>query len=440
MAGDGRPAGDGGAYTGRGTMRQPEAIRGQPGSVAVLDIGSAKVVAFIAQADEQGRIEVLGVGHQLSRGIRSGVIQDAGEAQHSIVAAIHAAEQMAGETVEQVFVSVNGSHLRSRNVAVELDVTSDGVKDEDILDLIHEGCASVAEDGREIIHALPIQYYLDKARGLTDPRGMLGDVLGAELHIVTADAVHLNNIAGCVARCHLNTVGYVMAPLASARSVLTRDEMELGATLIDMGAGTTSVAVYANGRNIFSCSIPVGGKHVTNDIARGLSTSLAQAERLKTLYASAVGSMKDAEDMIDVPQLGDDEGEEEAVRLPRSMLTGVVRPRMEEMFELVRQKLDDAGVNQTGSRQCVLTGGGSQMLGVYDLAAKMLGKQVRKGKPMTIDGLADAAGGPPFATAVGMLQHIIHPGWEEQLMLQPRRGLGLSRLTQKLIGWFKTNV
>lgn len=419
-------------------MKHLEAVRGEPGTLAVLDIGSAKVVAFIARVDEAGEIEVLGVGHQLSKGMRAGMIQDAGEAQNSIIAAVDAAERMAGMTVENIYVSVSGSHLRSRLISVELDVTSDGVKDEDILDIIHEGCASIEEDGREIVHVQPVQYYLDKAKGLTDPRGMVGEVLGAELLIVTADSVCLQNIVGCVARCHLNTVGYIMAPLASARAVLTRDEMELGATLIDMGAGTTSVSVWAHGRNIFNCVVPVGGKHVTNDIARGLSTSLAQAERIKTLYASAVGTTQDAEDLIDVPQLGDEEEDEmSAARIPRSTLNGVVRPRMEEMFELVRQKLDDEGVEKHGSRLCVLTGGGSQMVGAYDLASKMLGKQVRKGKPIRIEGLADAANGPSFATAVGMLICITQPTMEEQLMTQPRGGFSMGRAVQKLVGWFK---
>jgi cell division protein FtsA len=422
-------------------MKHFEAIRGQPGTLAVLDIGGAKVVAFIARLHEGGEIEVLGVGHQLSKGIRSGQIQDAGEAQHSITAAVHAAEQMAGETVESIFVSVNGAHLRSRTVVVELDVTREGVSDEDILDLIHEGSLSAEEDDREMIHIIPVQYYLDKAKGLTDPRGMVGAVLGAELHIVSADRLTLQNISNTIARCHLNTLGYIMAPLASARAVLTPDEMELGASVIDMGAGTTSACVYAHGKPIHSVSIPVGGKHVTSDIARGLSTSLAQAERIKTLYASAVGSPKDAESMIDVPQLGDDEADEEAAaQIPRSHLTGVVRPRMEEMFELVQQKLDDAGVDKVSGRHCVLTGGGSQMIGVYDLATKMLSKQVRKGKPTAIDGLADAANGPSFATAVGMLFMLTQPSWEDRLMLKPRRSFGMGGLGKKLLGWMRENV
>lgn len=422
-------------------MKAFEAIRGKPGSLAVLDIGSAKVVAFIAQVDESGKIEVLGVGHQLAKGIRSGQIQDATEAQHSITAAVHAAEQMAGETIESVFVSVNGSHLRSYNAVVEMDVTDEGVSDDEILQLMHEGALRYEEDGRQIIHVIPVQYYLDKAKGLTDPRGMIGNVLGAELHVVTADRLTLQNVSHTIARCHLNTLGYLMAPLASARAVLTHDEMELGSCVIDMGAGTTSACVYAGGKPVYAISLPVGGKHVTSDIARGLSTSLTQAERIKTLYANAVGSPKDAESMIDVPQLGDEEDDDEAAaQVPRSMLTGVVRPRMEEMFELVQQKLDDAGVNKVSARHCVLTGGGSQMIGVYDLAGKMLSRQVRKGKPAAIEGLADAANGPSFATAVGMLYMLTQPSWEENLMLRPRRKFGLGGFGKKLMGWMRENV
>lgn len=407
----------------------------------MLDIGSAKVVAFIARIDDKGKIEVLGVGHQLAKGIRAGQIQDSTEAQHSITAAVHAAEQMAGETIESVFVSVNGSHLRSYNAVVELDVTDEGVSDDEILQLLHEGAGRYEDDEREIIHSIPVQYYLDRAKGLTDPRGMIGHVLGAELHIVTADKLTLQNLSHTIARCHLNTLGYVASSLASARAVLTPDEMELGSCVIDMGAGTTSACVYVRGKPVYSLSIPVGGKHITSDIAQGLSTSLTQAERIKTLYANALGSPKDADAMIDVPQLGDEEDDDEAAaQIPRSMLTGVVRPRMEEMFELVRQKLEDAGVEKASGRHCVLTGGGSQLIGVNDLAAKLLAKQVRKGKPLAIEGLADAANGPSFATAVGMLYLLSHPSWEQELLQRPKRGLGLSLFGKRLIGWVRENV
>jgi cell division protein FtsA len=418
-----------------------EAIRGQQGTIAVLDIGSAKVVALIARILDNNQLEVIGVGHQIAKGIRSGQILDAGEAQHSITSAVHSAEQMAGVTIESVFVSVNGAHLRSRSIVVELDVTTDGVSDEDILDLIAEGTRSVEEEGREIIHLIPVQYYLDKAKGLTDPRGMVGEVLGAELHFITADRLVLQNLSSTIARCHLNTLGYVMAPLASARAVLSADEMELGACVIDMGAGTTSICAYSHGRPFFTASIPVGGKHVTSDIARGLSTSLAQAERIKSIHANAMGSPKDAEMTIDVPQLGEEEEDADSIaQLPRSALTGVVRPRMEEMFELVKQKLDDAGITNVTARHCVLTGGGSQMIGINDMATKMLAKQVRKGKPHPIEGIADIANSPSFATATGMLYLLIHESWEDRLLRQPKRYLGFFDGWRRMKHWLRETI
>jgi cell division protein FtsA len=191
------------------------------------------------------------------------------------------------------------------------------------------------------------------------------------------------------------------------------------------------------GRNIYSDSIPVGGNHVTSDIAQGLSTSLHHAERLKTLHGSAINSVKDSEVMIDVPQLGEREEEDEPTTMPRAMLVGVIRPRMEEIFEMIRSKLEAAGVDKVAGRRCVITGGASQMLGVSDLAAKMLGKQVRKGKPMPIPGLAEAVSGPAFATVIGMLHYVRHRTWEEEILAaaNARRGW----LPERIINWFREN-
>lgn len=418
-------------------MKIHEAVRGQPGTIAVLDIGTTKIVCFVARTDGAGELEVIGIGHQLAKGIKSGVITDVGEVETSIVAAVHAAEQMAGETIENVIVSVSGTNMTSKNVAVELEVSGDGVKDHDIVDLLHEGCHSLQGDDTSILHAFPVQYYLDKAKGLSDPRGMVGDVLGAELHIVMARNTYLKNMVNCVARCHLNIDDYVLAPHAAAMACLAEDEMELGVTLIDMGGGVTSFCVFVGGKNVYSASIPIGGKHVTNDIAKGLSTTLVQAERLKTLHASAIGSVKDAEVMIEVPQLGEDDDENNM--MPRSMLVGVVRPRMEETFEMIRAKLEGAGVDKIAGRRCVITGGASQMIGVNDLAARVLGKQVRKGRPTMIAGLADMATGPAFSTAIGMLQYVHNPPWEEDLMQGAGRRPTLAQATNKIIHWFKEN-
>lgn len=416
-------------------MRNPAPTR--PGTIAALDIGTTKIACLIARTDEQGELNVVGIGHQLSRGIKSGAITDIGEACTSITAAVHAAEQMAGETIEDVIVSVNGTNLKSRNVSVELEVLADGVSDQDIADIISEGCASLESADTTILHCFPTHYTLDTARGLRDPRGMIGKKLGADLQIITAREQYLRNLAQTIARAHLNISDYVVAPHASALAVLERDELDLGVTLIDMGGGVTSFSVFVGGRNVYTDSIPIGGNHVTSDIAQGLSTTLHHAERLKTLHGSATGSAKDSEVIIDVPQLGEREDEDEPTTMPRAMLVGVIRPRMEEIFELIRGKLEASGMDKIAGRRCVLTGGASQLLGVSDLAGRMLSKQVRKGKPLAIPGLAEAVSGPAFATVIGMLQYENAQSWEEEILNADK-----SRrqwLPERIVNWFREN-
>jgi cell division protein FtsA len=407
------------------------------GPIAVLDIGTTKIVCLIATSEEDGQFTVTGVGHQLAKGIKSGVITDIGEAGTSITAAVHAAEQMAGVTIENVVVSANGINLKSRHVSVELDVLADGVSDQDIADVIQEGCASLTGEDAAILHCFPAHYTLDNARGLRDPRGMIGKKLGADLQIVTARDQYLKNMMQCIGRAHLNISEHVMACHASALGALEKDEMDLGVTLIDMGGGVTSFSVFVGGRNMYSDSIPVGGNHVTSDIAHGLSTSLHHAERLKTLHGSAINSVKDSEVMIDVPQLGEHEDEDEPTTMPRAMLVGVIRPRMEEIFEMIRGKLEASGFDKIAGRRCVITGGASQMLGVSDLAARMLSKQVRKGKPAPIPGLAEAVSGPAFSTVIGMLHYVRQRPWEEEILnaANSRRGW----LPERLANWFREN-
>ncbi|MFZ4542212.1 MAG: cell division protein FtsA [Rickettsiales bacterium] len=416
-------------------MRNPAPSR--HGVTAVLDIGTTKVVCLIATTAEDGTFAVTGVGHQLAKGIKSGVITDIVEAGTSITAAVHAAEQMAGVTIENVIVSANGTNLKSRHVSVELDVLADGVSDQDIADVIYEGCASLNAADTAILHCFPSHYSLDNSRGLRDPRGMIGKKLGADLQIITAREQYLKNVAQCIGRAHLNISDHVLACHASALSALEKDEMDLGVMLIDMGGGTTSFSVFVGGRNVYSDCIPIGGNHVTSDIAQGLSTSLHHAERLKTLHGSAVNSVKDAEVMIDVPQLGEREDEDEPTTMPRAMLVGVIRPRMEEIFELIRGKLEASGVDKIAGRRCVITGGASQMIAVSDLAERMLGKQVRKGKPAAIAGLAEAVSGPAFATVIGMLHYVRHRPWEEEILNAANQRKGW--FPERVLHWFKEN-
>jgi len=408
------------------------------GSIAVLDIGTSKIACFIAQVDSAGEMKIVGIGHQLSKGIRSGIITDFAEAEASIIAAVHAAEQMAGETVENVIVSLSGGNLTSRNVTVEMTMLGEEVTDRDIMDIIEQGRASILHNESDIIHCIPVSYYLDGARGIADPRKMFGKKLGADLHIITGLPSVTRNLAHCVGRCHLNVEEYIASPYASALSCLENDEKQLGVTLVDMGGGVTSFAVFAGGKNVYTDAIAIGGQHVTNDIARGLSTGLQHAERLKTLHGSAIASPKDDQVMIEVPPLGEEESEDPTT-MPRSMLVGVIRPRIEEIFEMIRSKIEMGGAGAMAGKRVVLTGGASQLLGVRDMAANILGKQVRLGRPRPLPGLAEAASGPAFSTAIGMLDYITKKPMEEQMFDTYRRRRGLTAGFEKVVSWFREN-
>jgi cell division protein FtsA len=409
------------------------------GSITVLDIGTTKIACFIAQVDSAGEVKITGIGHQLSKGIRSGIITDFAEAEASIIAAVDAAEQMAGETVENAYASLSGGNLTSRNVTVEMTLLGEEVTDRDIMDIIEQGRASVAHSESDIIHCVPVSYYLDGARGITDPRQMFGKKLGADLHIITGQPSVTRNLAHCVGRCHLNVEEYIASPHASGLSVLEDDEKQLGVTLVDMGGGVTSFSVFAGGKNIYTDAIPIGGAHVTNDIARGLSTNLSHAERLKTLHGSAIVSASDDRVMVDVPPLGEEESDDEANTLPRSMLVGVIRPRIEEIFEMIRSKIEIAGVSSAAGKRVVLTGGASQLLGVREAAGNILGKQVRLGRPRPFPGLAEAVSGPAFSTALGMIEYITKKPMEEQMFDANRRHGGLGASMNKVVNWFKEN-
>ncbi len=408
------------------------------GSIAVLDIGTAKIACFIAYIDSAGEIKIAGIGHQLSKGIRAGVITDFAEAEISIANAVHAAEQMAGGTVESVIISLSGGNLNSRNVTVEMSLFGEEVTDRDIMDIIEQARASIAHNEHEILHSIPVSYYLDGARGIVDPRKMFGKKLGADVHMITGLSGVMHNLSHCVGRCHLNVDDYIAAPYASALSCLEEDEKQLGVTLIDMGAGGTSFCIIAGGKNIYTDSVPIGGMHVTNDIARGLSTSLSHAERLKTLHGSAVATASDDQIMVEVPPLGEEDSDESNT-LPRSMLVGVIRPRIEEIFEMIRGKIEMSNMAAYAGKRVVLTGGASQLLGVREMAGNILGKQVRLGRPRMMPGLADSVSGPAFATALGMLEYRVNKPREEQMFETHRHRGGMMVGFEKLIHWFKDN-
>ncbi len=409
----------------RWLMKEPRTTRS--GTVAALDIGSSKIVCFIARAEPNNPPRVIGIGHQLAEGMRHGSIANMESLQRSISAAVATAEQMAGETIDRVTLNVPGSQLVSHTVNIELPLNNREVTDADIHRVIGQAHSMVPEDqyGQtlELIHALPTHYTLDQQKGIHTPIGMVGKDLHAQFHLIAGTFGPVRTLVTAVARCHLEVEKLVAAPYASGLACLVEDEMDLGSLIIDMGAGTTSFAVFFDGQVVYTDGIAVGGSHVTNDIARGLTTSVVHAERLKTLYANAVSSTMDDREIIDVPQIGEEEPEH-ANHVPRSQLVKIVQPRIEEIFELLRDRMVRSGFKDIAGRRVVLTGGASQMPGVREMAQRLLDKQVRLGRPLRVTrpfpansksngqsftGLAEATSGPAFSTTAGLLAVAMQP-------------------------------
>ena len=377
----------------RNFQGRPVAV-GRSGTIAALDVGSSKISCFIAKI-EPGR---------LSNGIRAGAVVDMDAAEEAIRVAVDAAERMASVTIRDVVVGFSGAEPKSQTVGVRASVTGGEVGDGDVGRLIHHAQANFQPEARDVLHAIPTNYSVDGSRGVRDPRGMFGEKLGVEVHMVSVQRGALRNLELCIERCHLNVAGIAVSPYASGLAALVEDEMDLGVALIDMGGGTTSLSIFFEGAMVYCDSVPIGGNHITNDIARGLSTPLSHAERMKTLYGSALASPSDEREMIDVPQVGESDTDS-ANHIPRSMLTGIIQPRLEETFELVRDRMDASGYGRLAGRRVVLTGGAAQLNGARELAARMLDKQVRVGQPVRLTGLADATGGPAFSTCAGLLAY-----------------------------------
>ena len=374
------------------------------GIVAALDIGSTKICCFIAQHEDNKDPRVIGIGQQASKGVKSGHIVDIETLEDAITNSIHSAEQMAGITIDQVIVNVSGGQPRSHDLSLDINVAGAAVTDQDLRQAIHQvsQIKGPDESGRDILHSIFTGYTLDGNHGIRDPRGMHGEKLSVRMHLITSDLNTRRNLVSCINRCHLELSDFVLSSYASGLATLVDDEMDLGVTLIDMGGTTTSIAVFYDGHLVHSDVIPVGGQHVTNDIARILSTPVVEAERLKTLYGHAIST--EDQSVIDVPQVGEND-DQHTHQVAHYQLVSIIRCRIEETLELVRDRLNDSGPERTKGHRVVLTGGASQLPGLSDLASRILNPHVRIGKPIRVTGLADATGGPNFATCAGLLTY-----------------------------------
>ena len=380
--------------------------------VSILDVGTSKVCCIIAKLRPRNEsimlptrthdVEVLGMGLQRGRGIKAGVVIDLDAAEHSIRLAVDAAERMAGVTVESLIVNVSSGRLVSEAFSAEIALGGHPVKNVDISQVLRAGAEHALQSERSVVHSIPIGYSLDGEHGIRDPLNLLGNNLGVDMHVVTAENPPLRNLELCINRAHLSVESMVATPYASGIASLVEDETEMGVACIDMGAGTTTLSVFMGKRFVYCDAIAVGAHHVTMDIARGLSTRVEEAEKLKVLHGSALAGSRDNDVMIGAPQIGD-ENSGNAHQVPRAQLIRIIRPRIEEILELVRDKLNRSGFSDAVGKRLVLTGGGSQLNGLGEVARRILSRNVRLGRPMGIKGMPAAAKGAAFSTAVGLL-------------------------------------
>lgn len=411
-------------------LRQKDASK-RSGVITVLDVGSSKVCCVIARLKPReesqelpGRthqVQVIGIGHQKSQGVKSGVVVDLDRAEQAIRLAVDAAERMAGLTVDSLIVNLSAGRLRSEVFSAAVNLGGHEAQASDIERVLAAGAKRALQAEREVVHSLPVGYALDAERGVRDPRGMVGDTLGVDMHVLTGDAAPLRNLELCINRSHLSVERVVATPYASGLAALADDEADMGAACVDMGGGTTTIAVFSDGKFVHADAIPIGGNHVTMDMARGLSARLEDAERLKVMHGSALPSGADDRDIVTVPPMGNDHGDV-AVQIPRSVMTRIIRARIEETLELVRDRLNQSGYGAAVGRRVVLTGGASQLSGLPEAARRILGRNVRIGRPLGVAGLPEAAKGPAFATPVGLLIYPQMAGFESH------HGSGGSRL------------
>ena len=421
-----------------------KAAIGRAPAIAAVDLGASKVACFIMKPDGVRQVDrtitAAGVGYVQSRGVRGGVVVDVDEAATSIAQAVERAETLAGVQVTGVTVATAGGRLASQRLAATVSLGARPIADADLSRAISAAMAGLKLPGRRVVHARPIAWSVDGHKGVRDPRSMFGRQLGLQLLIVSIDEQVFQTMAHCVERAHLEFNGVVAAPFASALAALEPDEMDLGAILIDMGGGSTSVAIYSGGSLVHVDSLAVGGAHVTQDVARGLSTSIAGAERIKTLHGSAIASSNEDREMIEAPPRGDDAGAGPVVA-PRSLLKGIIAPRVEETLELLRERLKAANTPIEPGAGLVLTGGASQLAGVREVAVRVFDRPVRLGRPRRIPHLADAASGPAFCAAAGVLHRAAFGPREAALTKAPASRAGPSGgPVSRAAAWLRDNL
>jgi cell division protein FtsA len=398
-----------------------------------LDIGTSKVVALVGEIKSDNSIEIIGIGSHPSRGLKKGVVVNIESTVKSIQRAVEEAELMAGCEIHSVYAGIAGSHVRSLNSHGIVAIRNKEVTAEDVDRVIDAARAVAIPADQKILHILPQEFIIDNQEGIREPVGMAGVRLEAKVHIVTGAESAAQNIVKCVQRCGLTVDDVVLEQLASSYAVLADDEKELGVCLVDIGGGTTDIAVFSGGAIRFTAVIPIAGDQVTNDIAVSLRTPTQHAEEIKMKYACALSQLAHADETIEVPSVGD----RPPRRLARQTLAEVVEPRYEELFQMVRMELRRSGYEEVIAAGVVLTGGTSKMEGAVELAEEVFHMPVRLGTPQHITGLTDVVRNPIYATGVGLLLY-----GRENYVRSNRRDtplvsqINVRNVWERMKGWF----
>ncbi|MDV3237500.1 MAG: cell division protein FtsA [Gammaproteobacteria bacterium] len=398
-----------------------------------LDIGTSKVVAIVGEVTPEGGIEIIGIGSHPSRGMKKGVVVNIESTVHSIQRAVEEAELMAGCQIHSVYAGIAGSHIRSLNSHGIVAIRDKEVTPGDVERVIDAARAVAIPADQKILHILPQEFIIDKQEGIREPVGMSGVRLEAKVHLVTGAVSAAQNIIKCVRRCGLEVDDIILEQLASSYSVLTDDEKELGVCLVDIGGGTTDIAVFTEGSIRHTSVIPIAGDQVTNDIAVALRTPTQHAEEIKIKYACALAQLASSDETIEVPSVGD----RGARRLARHTLAEVVEPRYEELLALVQAELRRSGFEDLVAAGIVLTGGSSKMEGLIDLAEEVFHMPVRLGTPQYIAGLVDVVRNPIYATGVGLL--LFGNQNRAQRSMEAQFGRGMSGVWARMRSWFQGN-
>jgi len=398
-----------------------------------LDIGTSKVVAIVGEITPEGLIEVIGIGSHPSRGLKKGVVVNIESTVHSIQRAIEEAELMAGCQIHSVYAGIAGSYIRSLNSHGIVAIKDKEVTAGDVERVIDAARAVAIPADQKILHILPQEFLIDNQEGIREPVGMSGVRLEAKVHMVTGAVSAAQNIIKCVRRCGLEVDDIILEQLASSYSALTEDEKELGICMVDIGGGTTDIAVFTEGAIRHTAVIPIAGDQVTNDIAVALRTPTQFAEEIKIKYACALTQMASSDESIEVPSVGD----RPPRRLARHTLAEVVEPRYEELLSLVQAELRRSGFEDLVAAGIVLTGGSSKIEGLVELAEEVFHMPVRLGVPQYVTGLVDVVRNPIYATGVGLLLFGHHN--RDQRALDARLGKGLRGVWDRMKGWFQGN-